>query len=186
MKIRLGFFIALLIFTACSTFAQSVQYIYDFRNESKEVSIDKSYLALTAKTVSDLARGAEAVSTSLDYSRIHEDGDYHWSVISLGADISNGYYENAYEVLRSKPYLSGVEPVIVSGDELIASSRFFYLKLGSESSVDSLSQLLTETNCNFSGAVGTTRWVKIETTVGSTGNSMELANYFFETGFFRK
>lgn len=180
------FFLVIVIFMFLSTthiLAQSVDYVYGHRNEKLEAVISRTHFTIAAESIEDLELGARAVSSDIKSTDTYDGGGYYWAVIDLEDSL---HYESSYNVLRSKSYLLSVEPVFRVGQILTASSHFFYLKLKDALPIDRLNQLLLETNCKLTKVVGTTQWVQIEVTTASRANSIEMANYFFESGFFQK
>ncbi len=68
---------------------------------------------------------------------------------------------------------------------LNACSEFFYVKVFDENNLQDLKRVMKETNTTlFEQDEFMPKWVVVKTTKNSSGNALEMANYFHKTGLF--
>lgn len=99
-------------------------------------------------------------------------------------NIPNNNYDSILNVLKAKEHIVDVEPVI--GDsEMINTSRLFYVKLYNAQDYTLLNNMALRTGSNIRGEVSyCENWYEMSVNKNSTGNSIETANQFWETGYF--
>lgn len=106
----------------------------------------------------------------------------HRILVNLG----EGDYVTAINDLKKNTKIIDIEPV-VGIDRITKLSRLFYVKLKADSDY---SKLFSTSNLNKVAIVGSVpycdRWYELEVSKNSAGNSIEMANRFWETGLFEK
>jgi hypothetical protein len=96
----------------------------------------------------------------------------------------NSNYDSTVATLKKIQGIKSVEPVI-GHDKTTAVSNIFYVKLKHESDFDKLKKLADSTHVAILRRVKyTNRWYALQTNIQSMGNSLNMSNLFWETGWF--
>lgn len=105
-------------------------------------------------------------------------------IVEVQVNIPNNNYDSVTNVLKTKDYIIDVEPVI--GDSVLTNtSRLFYVKLHNAQDYPLLSDLALSTGVEIWGEVSyCENWYELSVNKNSVGNSIEVANIFWETFYF--
>ena len=96
----------------------------------------------------------------------------------------NSNYDSTVATLKELQGIKSVEPVI-GHDKTTAVSNIFYVKLKHESDFDKLKKLADSTHVAILRRVKyTNRWYALQTNIQSMGNSLNMSNLFWKTGWF--
>ena len=111
-----------------------------------------------------------------------EDG--HNGILEAQVNIPNDNYNSIVYVLKSKEYIIDIEPVI--GDSILTNtSRLFYVRLHNAQDYSLLSSTAQSLGAEIRGEVDfCDNWYELRVNKNSAGNSIEVANKFWETGYF--
>lgn len=97
----------------------------------------------------------------------------------------NTNYDSAVDFLRGKTFIKDVEPVI-EGQIPMGVSSIFYIQLQNDQEIHLLENYAEQTRTSVLYQVPfCENWYALETDKNSLGNSIEMANQFWETGFFK-
>ncbi|MBR4912523.1 MAG: S8 family serine peptidase [Bacteroidales bacterium] len=111
-----------------------------------------------------------------------EDGSN--GILEAQVNIPNGNYDDVLKSLKEKEYIIDIEPVI--GDSVLTNtSRLFYIMLHDAQDYSMLSSNAQRFGVEIRGEVDfCNNWYELRVNKNSAGNSIEVANKFWETGCF--
>ena len=111
-----------------------------------------------------------------------EDGDK--GILEAQVNIPNGNYDSVLQILRAKDYIIDIEPVI--GDSVLTNtSRLFYVMLHSAQEYALLNSTAQRLGAEIRRELDfCDNWYELNVNKNSFGNSVEVANMFWETGYF--
>ena len=106
------------------------------------------------------------------------------NVVGLQVHVPNQDYDNALALLKQQDFVLDVEPVI--GDSLtINVSWLFYVQLRNHDDYPLLVSMASKTGTSIEEEIlYSSKWYELRVGKNSSGNSVEVANMFMETGRF--
>ena len=176
---------AILLFIIASFFgcfclsAQQQELFYYYKGNPVLLNVNSQHFLVYA----DANRiSAELFAKEFRISEWIEDGRY--GIIEAQVNIPNNNYDSVINVLKTKEYIIDLEPV-VGNSVFVNTSRLFYVKLHNTSDYSILCSTASVTGVEISGEVSfCDKWYELRVNKNSAGNSIEVANIFWETGHF--
>lgn len=191
----------MLIAFYCSSNLVAQEYHYIYKDQSIPLQLKTSHVYFLLNGVNTPEKLTEkwkgqfevvkfqrynVVQTLNRLSQKKEDKDLYWAEVKLSKKLSNKEYLNKLKeweldgsVILASPFFQN------KMDDKIGLSNLFYVRLKSLSDLSLLQELVTKTNTKI---VGANRFmpevITLSCTKNSSGNALELANYFEKTGNF--
>jgi len=186
-KLYLPFF--LLLFTM-TTMAQSDYHYYYYKGQKKYLSLDKSSADISVKN--SLNKPSLRNRYNLRDFILEEDNSlnqpssYKYAKIKFQKELSKTAYFEQLQQIKSRPDVRTVSPNFKgSNGEDIGMSDYLYIKLKKPNDYQTLVSLASQKKVTI---IEQNRfmplWYTLRCTENTTENTMEIANYFFETGLF--
>ena len=162
-----------------SLFAQQQELFYYYKGNPISLNVNTQHFLVYAdanKISKDLFAKEFRVTEWI------EDGCN--GILEAQVNIPNGDYDGVLKNLKEKEYVIDVEPVI--GDNILTNiSRLFYVKLHKAQDYSLLSSTAQSLGAEIRGEVDfCENWYELRVNKNSAGNSIEVANKFWEAGFF--
>ena len=106
------------------------------------------------------------------------------NVVGLQLNVPNNNYDSVITVLKQQDYVLDVEPVV--GDSVTTNvSRLFYVQLHSHDDYPFLESMANRSGTTIVEQISfSNKWYELRVDKNSNGNSVEVANQFWETGHF--
>ena len=167
------------LFGCCHLSAQQQGLSYYYKGNPVSLSVNSQHLLVYA----DANKISKKVfETEFRVREWIEDGNN--GILEAQVIIPNENYDSVVCVFKTKEYIIDVEPVI--GDsEMVNTSRLLYVKLHNALDYPILSSTAQSLGAEIRGEVDfCDNWYELKVNKNSTGNSIEVANKFWETGFF--
>ncbi len=163
------------LFVSAQT-AKTVNYYY--RGETIEAPLHNNYF-LVYFDLEQLTE--EQISDNFDIIQVEYVEDSRFCCM---LNIPNNNYDSVVNHFRKIQYVTDVEPVI-GGDFPVGVSNKFYVQLKSSNDVQLLETFAKQTMAKLLYQVPCCdNWYALETNKNSIGNSVDVANRFWETGKF--
>lgn len=178
MKLILSLFMVSLL-GCCHLSAQQQSLFYYYKGKPISLPVNSQHFLVYAdasKISKDLFAKEYRVTEWI------EDGSD--GVLEAQVNIPNGNYDGALKNLKEQEYVIDIEPVI--GDSVLTNtSRLFYVMLHDEQDYSLLSSTAQSLGVEIRGRVDfCDNWYELRVNKNSDGNSIEVANQFWETGYF--
>lgn len=179
---------SLALFTGTASLHASSNKSYYYHGKQVPLSVNFNAFFISSATNADLTAvfsqygyTIEIMKEGTDANAI--DGNLYWKVVKItNVTLTESGYNSLRQRLKSNNALLAC-PVL--GSKNIPVSDYFYVKLRSPDDLKALNTLATQTGSIVLPALShLPLWFPVKTNAGSTGNSLELANYFYETGKF--
>lgn len=167
------------IFNTLFVFAQNAKTInYYYRGGIIEAPQHNDYFIVYF----DLERITEKqISDIFEIIRVEYAEDSSFCCV---LSVPNNNYDSVVSHFREMPYVTDVEPVI-GGEYPVGVSNKFYVRLKSSNDVQLLETFAKQTMAKLLYQVPyCENWYALETNKNSFGNSIDVANQFWETGLF--
>lgn len=182
------FFLILFVFFGTLPLTAQNNYYY-YKGQKVYLQLDKQQLNLNVKA--DFQNSAITLSniTTTDISVLScnpgESPDRFIKIEFTSAQSDLEYLEKV-NLLKNTLGVTNVAPYFKKNDnKSIGTSRLFYIKLKNSSDVHILNSLALQKNVKIEGNNKLMPlWYKLSSNSNSGGNSLELTNYFYETGLF--
>jgi len=176
------FSILALFFISC-LFSQTSYYYHNGRKQ--ELQIDRQKINIF---VSPTFQQQQLIGLP-NYTFVAKKGSNandHWGTISFSTEISTIAFYQTISQLKSKSGVVGIGYYYKAGAEKsVGTSNLFYVQLKQSTDYAILQEEATKKNVSIQRAVGSDNiWYCLKVGATATGNSVELSNYFFETGKF--
>ena len=158
---------------------------YYYNGERIHIPLNKKYIVVY---YNDTASFSTDKTIGINKAFVEEDivVDSAMSTHRVLINLGETDYSTVRTALKHNTKISDIEPV-VGIDRITKLSRLFYVKLKADSDY---SKLVSTSNLNKVAIVGSVpncdKWYELEVNKNSLGNSMEMANLFWETGLFDK
>lgn len=180
MKTKVIFLVCCVtLFSGCFLSAQQQGLFYYYKGNPIPLNVNSQHFLVyadTGKISKDLFAKEFRVTEWI------EDGRN--GVLEAQVNIPNGNYNGVLKNLKEKEYVIDIEPVI--GDSILTNtSRLFYVMLHDEQDYSLLSSTAQSLSAEIRGKVDFyDNWYELRVNKNSDGNSIEVANQFWETGYF--
>lgn len=177
--------IAVILFTNI-TFAQikntkESMYYYNGKTISLHVNNNRFtlYFDLSKISISQIKQNFK-IGRVIQLAQEEVSNTYACEVI-----IGNSDYDSTVKQLKQEAFIKDVEPVI--GDTLSTLvSNLFYVEIESKNQRSLLDDVAEKTNSYVLGSVPfNENWIVLQVDKNSVGNSIEVANIFWETNLFK-
>ena len=162
--------------------AQNSYYWYN--NTKQVLNRDNSRTFITVKNLAD----AEEVTNELKASGIEVD-DFQSILLSSGMECDdNKYWTYVYSSnFNSEVIVYSGPSYILENNTHVSISHLFYVKVKSLDDVDLLDSMAEVYNVSILGNNQfMPKWYTLSVTSESSGNTLDIANSFFESGLFVK
>ena len=172
-------FLTASLFGCCSLHAQQQGLFYYYKGNPVSLNLNSQHFLVYADAEKTTLEELEQEYKVTEWIENGENG-----ILEAQVNIPNNNYDSILNVLKAKEHIVDVEPVI--GDsEMINTSRLFYVKLYNAQDYTLLNNMALRTGSNIRGEVSyCENWYEMSVNKNSTGNSIETANQFWETGYF--
>ena len=181
MKRRTNILLIILCFYGGFAFAHQQDPFYFYKGEQITLPINTQHFLVYA----DLTKiSVDFFAKEYQVTEWIEDGRN--GIIEAQVSIPNENYDSVINVLKAKEYVVDIEPVI-GNNVLYNTSRLFYVKLLNAQDYPLLSSMASSTGVEIRGEVAfCENWYELRVNKYSVGNSIEVANLFWETQYFAK
>ncbi|MBI9066172.1 MAG: S8 family serine peptidase [Salinivirgaceae bacterium] len=186
MKIKI--LVLFLLILPLISFAQSDYYYY--KGNKIYLNLDKKFLYISAEnnfqktSINDL----NFKQFELEAENVSINGIINkWSELEFEIEPSNTEYYQKINILRNNDKIDVVLPSFTSVEngERIGLSSFFYVKLKQNADLATLQTIANNKNVVIvEQNQFMPLWYTLKCTKTTIENSLEIANYFFETGLF--
>ena len=172
--------VVLLLFVAslfsCCLLAQQQKMFYYYKGDSILLNVNTQHFLVYAdanKVSKELFEKEYRVTEWI------EDGGN--GILEAQINIPNGNYDSVISILKEKVYIVDIEPVI-GDDVMVNTSRLFYVKLYDAQDYPLLNSIASRTGVEIRREVPfCENWYELRVNKNSIGNSIDLANMFWES-----
>ena len=167
-------------------FAQSNSFYY-YKGKKKSLNLDKSKVNVFTTTTFD--KSTIANITSKDFLLKEQNVTQEkWATIEFGSQLSDVEFYQKLNSLRNNSQVVGIGyHYKANKDRTVGTSNIFYVQLKKESDLPLLQQEAALKHALIIKSLGSnSKWYCLRTTKNTIETSVELANYFMETGKFNE
>lgn len=179
MKTRISLISLIVLYVCSSLYAQEPDLFYYYKGAPVPLSTNTQHFIVYAD--------AEKISKEFfakEYRVTEWIEDGRKGVLEAQVNIPNANYDSVINILRGKEYTIDIEPVIETS-AMVNVSNLFYVKLRSSNDYALLKSVASISGTEIKGKVDfCDNWYELCVTKNSAGNSIEVANLFWETGYF--
>jgi len=180
------FFIAMCLIFPNTVFGQDTYYWYRGKQIPLQINYEQVYIVATDAL--DLSRLSSELRTEIQSIKNENNAPKHSQRLRISRGENKldreSYYRFVSE-LKKQPSIKNVEYVIGEGENSIALSSHFYVKLKNKNDYHLLNSIANEHNCEILREVAhTPLWYVLTPNKNAVKNTLEMANYLYETGLF--
>lgn len=170
------------------SFSQS-NYYYYYKENKIYLNLDKSYLFLSTKNdfQETSIENQDFKPFELKLENVSVNGGINkWTELEFETEPSNIEYYQKINTLKNNNKIDVVLPSFTSSEgERVGLSSFLYVKLKQSSDINLLQSVAQDKNVTIiEQNQFMPLWYTLKCTKSTIENSLEIANYFFETGLF--
>ena len=179
------FFITVIIFAFCANL-YSREYYYYYKGEKQYLALDRTKLNITVSADFQEESLKNPNIGTLSFEKNSTDKKSLFGSIKFHSELTDVEYNKMVDFLQNNINITAVHPnFITSEKDEIGMSSYFYVRLKNAADYNLLDEVAVRKNVQIVEQIEyLPLWYTLRCVKETSGNTLDIANFFYETGLF--